>query len=332
MFPSSLTRFCLHSSQCIRHFSVTCNRQLAQLIDGKRIADDVLGEIKVENDQWVAKGNRPPSLSVVLVGEDPASSVYVKNKTKAAARAGITSNTIRKPDTISQDELLSIVNDLNKDPGVDGILVQLPVPAHMDERTVCDSVAPEKDVDGFNMVNVGRLCLDLPSIIPATPYGIWELLKRSGIETFGKNAVVCGRSKNVGMPIATLLNSDGDHSSRMGMDATVTLCHRYTPPDELLRFTKAADIIVVAVGIPGLIKGDMVKDGVAVIDVGINRVTDEKTGKPKLVGDVDFDEVSKKASYITPVPGGVGPMTVAMLMRNTMDAAKRNQQKKSSGS
>nr|XP_054773603.1 bifunctional methylenetetrahydrofolate dehydrogenase/cyclohydrolase, mitochondrial-like [Lytechinus pictus] len=295
----------------------------AQIIDGKKIADDVLKEIKAETDEWIAQGNRPPQLSVVLVGEDPASSVYVKNKARAASRAGITSTTIRKPDTISQKELLAIVDDLNQDPNVDGILVQLPVPPHMDERTVCDSVIPEKDVDGFNMVNIGRLLFRLFGHRP-TPYGIWELIKRSGIDLFGKNAVVCGRSKNVGMPIATLMNADGAHASGMGLDATVTPVPRYTPPEQLNRFVKSADIIVIAVGIPNLITGDMVKDGVAVIDVGINRVKDEETGKFKLVGDVNYEEVSQKASYITPVPGGVGPMTVAMLMKNTMEAAKRN--------
>ncbi|XP_041485251.1 bifunctional methylenetetrahydrofolate dehydrogenase/cyclohydrolase, mitochondrial-like [Lytechinus variegatus] len=322
---SRICRLRAPTSSCLRQFSASSERCLpAQIIDGKKIADDVLKEIKAETDEWIAQGNRPPQLSVVLVGEDPASSVYVKNKARAASRAGITSTTIRKPDTISQKELLAIVDDLNQDPNVDGILVQLPVPPHMDERTICDSVIPEKDVDGFNMVNIGRLCLDLPSVIPATPYGIWELIKRSGIDLFGKNAVVCGRSKNVGMPIATLMNADGAHASGMGLDATVTLCHRYTPPEQLNRFVKTADIIVIAVGIPNLIRGDMVKDGVAVIDVGINRVKDEETGKFKLVGDVNYEEVSQKASYITPVPGGVGPMTVAMLMKNTMEAAKRN--------
>ncbi|XP_026573093.1 probable bifunctional methylenetetrahydrofolate dehydrogenase/cyclohydrolase 2 isoform X1 [Pseudonaja textilis] len=193
---------------------------------------------------------------------------------------------------------------------------------HIDERTVCNSVAREKDVDGFHIFNIGRLCLDQPSIIPATAAAVWEIIKRTGIQTFGRNVVVVGRSKNVGMPISMLLHTDGGHE-RPGGDATVTITHRYTPKEQLMIHTQLADIVIVAAGIPKLITSDMIKRGAAVIDVGINHINDPVTGKTKLVGDVDFEEVKKKAGFITPVPGGVGPMTVAMLLKNTLIAAKK---------
>lgn len=221
---------------------------------------------------------------------------------KAANDVGIKSITKLLPSTTSEAELLKIINDLNNDDGVDGILVQLPLPDHISERKICNSVSCDKDVDGFNEKNVGRLCLDMNTLIPCTPLGVQELIKRSGIETFGKHAVVVGRSKNVGMPIMMLLHADGRHDT-CAMDATVTICHRFTPPDELKKFCKFADIIVVAAGVPGLIRADMVKPGAAVIDVGLTRIKDEKTGKNKLVGDVDFEEVKKVAGLITPVPG-----------------------------
>jgi methylenetetrahydrofolate dehydrogenase(NAD+) / 5,10-methenyltetrahydrofolate cyclohydrolase len=221
---------------------------------------------------------------------------------KAAQDVGITSITKQLPSAISESELMSILDDLNKDEEVDGILVQLPLPEHIDERKVCNFVSCEKDVDGFNEKNVGRLCLDMNTLIPCTPLGVQELIKRSQIETFGKHAVVVGRSKNVGMPIMMLLHADGRHDT-CAMDATVTICHRFTPPDQLKKFCKMADIIVCATGVPGLIRADMVKPGAAIIDVGLTRIKDEKTGKGKLVGDVDFDEVKKVAGLITPVPG-----------------------------
>ncbi|TMS04007.1 Bifunctional methylenetetrahydrofolate dehydrogenase/cyclohydrolase, mitochondrial [Larimichthys crocea] len=192
---------------------------------------------------------------------------------------------------------------------------------HIDERAICNAVSPTKDVDGFHVVNVGRMCLDQSTMLPATPWGVWEIIKRTGIPTLGKNVVVAGRSKNVGMPIAMLLHTDGRHE-RPGGDATVTISHRYTPKEQLRQHTQIADIIVAAAGIPNLITADMIKEGAAVIDVGINRVQDPVTGKSRLVGDVDFEAVRQKASFITPVPGGVGPMTVAMLMKNTIKAAK----------
>lgn len=240
---------------------------------------------------------------------------------KAAADVGIESKTERFGTEITEEQLLERIDQLNNDDAVDGILIQLPVPNHIDERKVCNAVSCDKDVDGFNERNIGRLCLDMNTLIPCTPLGVQELIKRTGIETFGKNAVVVGRSKNVGMPIAMLLHADGRNDT-CAMDCTVTICHRFTPPQELKRFCRTADIIVTATGVPGLITSDMIKEGAAIIDVGITRITDPSTGKKKLVGDVDFEEVRKKAGLITPVPGGVGPMTVAMLMKNTIIAAK----------
>lgn len=223
--------------------------------------------------------------------------------------------------TITEPELLAVVEQLNADPAVDGILVQLPLPAHINERRICNAVRCAKDVDGFNEKNVGRLCLDMNTLVPCTPLGVMELLKRSGIETFGRNAVVCGRSKNVGMPIAILLHADGRNETE-AMDATVVMCHRFTPPEQLKAFCLMADIIVSATGVPGLIRADMVKPGACIIDVGLTRVVDPETGKGRLVGDVDFEAVRQVAGHITPVPGGVGPMTVAMLMRNTFVACR----------
>uniref|UniRef100_A0A1Q3FHD2 methenyltetrahydrofolate cyclohydrolase n=2 Tax=Culex tarsalis TaxID=7177 RepID=A0A1Q3FHD2_CULTA len=295
--------------------------EMAKLIDGKQISADIRAELREQIEQWMAKGNRAPQLTAILIGDDPASSTYVANKMKAAADVGINSKTERYGSDITEDELLARIEALNRDDSVDGILVQLPVPGHINERKVCNSVSCDKDVDGFNERNVGRLCLDMNTLIPCTPLGVQELIKRCQIETFGKNAVVVGRSKNVGMPIAMLLHADGRNDT-CAMDATVTICHRFTPPEELTRFCRSADIIVTATGVPGLIRGDMIKEGAAVIDVGITRVTDPTTGKTKLVGDVDFEEARKVAGHITPVPGGVGPMTVAMLMKNTFIAAK----------
>lgn len=295
--------------------------EMAKLIDGKQISADIRAELREQIEQWMAKGNRAPQLTAILIGDDPASSTYVANKMKAAADVGINSETERYGSDITEDELLARIEALNRDDSVDGILVQLPVPGHINERKVCNSVSCDKDVDGFNERNVGRLCLDMNTLIPCTPLGVQELIKRCQIETFGKNAVVVGRSKNVGMPIAMLLHADGRNDT-CAMDATVTICHRFTPPEELTRFCRSADIIVTATGVPGLIRGDMIKEGAAVIDVGITRVTDPTTGKTKLVGDVDFEEARKVAGHITPVPGGVGPMTVAMLMKNTFIAAK----------
>ncbi|XP_006006556.1 bifunctional methylenetetrahydrofolate dehydrogenase/cyclohydrolase, mitochondrial isoform X1 [Latimeria chalumnae] len=326
MSPSSsfraLRSLCqvMHAHVCQLHLSAA--RHEAVVISGRKLARQIRNEAKDEVEQWVAAGNKRPHLSVVLVGDNPASHSYVLNKTKAAADVGISSETILRPASITEDKLMDLINSLNDDRNVDGLLVQLPLPEHLDERKICNAVSPVKDVDGFHVVNVGRMCLDQYSMLPATPWGVWEIIKRTGIPTLGKNVVVAGRSKNVGMPIAMLLHTDGRHE-RPGGDATVTISHRYTPKDQLREHTKLADIIVAAAGIPNLITADMIKEGAAVIDVGINRVQDPVTGKPRLVGDVDFEGVKKKASYITPVPGGVGPMTVAMLMKNTIIAAKK---------
>ncbi|XP_040412977.1 probable bifunctional methylenetetrahydrofolate dehydrogenase/cyclohydrolase 2 isoform X4 [Cygnus olor] len=261
----------------------------ATVISGTKLAKEVLKEVQRDVESWISFGNKRPHLTVVLVGDNPASHIYVRNKVKAAAAVGISSEIILRPEDISQEELLDMTLKLNKDPSVSGVLVQLPLPDHIDERTVCNAIAPEKDVDGFHIINIGRLCLDQPSIIPATAAAVWEIIKRTGIQTFGKNVVVAGRSKNVGMPISMLLHSDGEHE-RPGGDATVTITHRYTPKEQLKIHTQLADIVIVAAGIPKLITTDMVKEGAAVIDVGINHIHDPLTGKTKLVGDVDFEE------------------------------------------
>ncbi|KAB0362656.1 hypothetical protein FD754_006812 [Muntiacus muntjak] len=298
-----------------RSLHLSAVRNEAVIISGRKLAEQIKQEVRQEVEEWVASGNKRPHLSVVLVGENPASQSYVLNKTRAAASVGINSETIVKPASISEEELLNLINKLNNDDNVDSLL-------HIDERKVCNAVSPDKDVDGFHVINVGRMCLDQCSMLPATPWGVWEIIKRTGIPTLGKNVVVAGRSKNVGMPIAMLLHTDGAHE-RPGGDATVTISHRYTPKEELKKHTALADIVISAAGIPNLITADMIKEGAAVIDVGINRIQDPITAKPKLVGDVDFEGVKKKAGYITPVPGGVGPMTVAMLMKNTIIAAKK---------
>ncbi|XP_062349195.1 bifunctional methylenetetrahydrofolate dehydrogenase/cyclohydrolase 2, mitochondrial [Cinclus cinclus] len=294
----------------------------ATVISGTKLAHQVLKEVRRDVESWISAGNQRPHLTVVLVGDNPASHTYVRNKIKAAAAVGISSEIILRPKDISQEELLDMTVKLNRDSRVSGLLVQLPLPDHIDERAVCNTIAPEKDVDGFHIMNIGRLCLDQPSIIPATAAAVWEIIKRTGIQTFGKNVLVAGRSKNVGMPIAMLLHTDGEHE-RPGGDATVTITHRYTPKEQLKIHTQLADIVIVAAGIPKLITTDMVKEGAAVIDVGINHIHDPLTAKTKLVGDVDFEEVKKKAAFITPVPGGVGPMTVAMLLKNTLLVTKK---------
>ncbi|XP_018408795.1 PREDICTED: probable bifunctional methylenetetrahydrofolate dehydrogenase/cyclohydrolase 2 [Nanorana parkeri] len=297
-------------------------RSKAQIISGTKLAKEIKKEIHKDVESWLCLGNQRPHLSVILVGDNQASHTYVKNKIKAAATVGISSEVLLRPSNITQEELLDIISKLNRDSSVSGLLLQLPLPEHINERDVCNAVDPEKDVDGFHIVNIGRLCLDQSSIIPATAAAVWEIIKRTGIETFGKNVVVAGRSKNVGMPIAMLLHTDGRHE-RPGGDATVTITHRYTPKDLLKRHTQLADIIIVGAGIPKLITADMIKEGAAIIDVGINHIEDPATGKTIMVGDVDLEGVKEKAGFITPVPGGVGPMTVAMLLKNTLTAAQK---------
>uniref|UniRef100_A0A8C9I3D7 methenyltetrahydrofolate cyclohydrolase n=1 Tax=Piliocolobus tephrosceles TaxID=591936 RepID=A0A8C9I3D7_9PRIM len=265
------------------------------VISGRKLAQQFKQEVRQQVEEWVASGNKRPHLSVILVGENPANHSYVLNKTRAAADTGM-----------NKEELLNVIGKLNNDDNVDGLVVQLPLPEHIDERRICNAVSPDKDADGFHVINVGRMCLDQYSTLP-----------RTGIPTLEKNVVVAGRSKNVGMPFIMLLHTDGVHE-RPGGDATVTISHRYTPKEQLKKHTIFADIVISAAGIPNLITSDMIKEGAAVIDVGINRVHNPVTAKPKLVGDVDFEGVREKAGYITPVPGCVGPMTVAMLMKNTI--------------
>lgn len=259
----------------------------AKLIDGRKISSDIRKELKQQVEEWVEKGNRRPFLTAILVGEDPASQKYIHNKMLAAKDVGINSETIRLPDTTLEEEIISLVEKLNKDSKVDGILVQLPVPEHVNERNVCNAVDPRKDVDGFHILNIGKLTLNMDTFVPATALGVIELIKRSNIKTFGKNIVICGRSKNVGLPMAMILHADAKYECS-GHEATVVLCHRHTPPEELNFFAKRADIIISATGVVNLIKPEMVKPGACIIDVGINRIQ-TSDGKTKIVGDVDFE-------------------------------------------
>uniref|UniRef100_A0A3B3CXC6 methenyltetrahydrofolate cyclohydrolase n=1 Tax=Oryzias melastigma TaxID=30732 RepID=A0A3B3CXC6_ORYME len=289
----TLRKLCQHSQHQVCKLHTSASRQEAVVISGRKLARQIRDEARADVEKWVLDGNRRPHLSVILVGDNPASHSYVLNKTRAAAEIGISSETILKHTDISEEELLDLIDKLNTDHRVDGLLVQLPLPDHIDERTICNAVAPAKDVDGFHVVNVGRMCLDQTTMLPATPWGVWEIIQRTGIPTFGKNVLVAGRSKNVGMPIAMLLHTDGHHE-RPGGDATVTITHRYTPKEQLRQHAQIADIIVAAAGVPNLITADMIKEGAAVIDVGINRVKDPVTGKDRLVGDVDFEGTAKQ--------------------------------------
>lgn len=289
---------------------------MASLIDGKAIAAAVRQDVAAGVAEWTSAGNRPPYLSVILVGDNPASASYVRGKTRACAEVGIGSDTLTPPADIPETELLAMVERLNRDPSVDGILVQLPLPSHIDEQKVIRAISPDKDVDGFHPVSVGRMWLGQPGFAPATPAGILEMLRRSDIEVKGQHVVIVGRSNIVGKPMAGLL-------VQKGIDATVTICHSRTR--DLPSFTRQADILVAAIGVAEFIKADMVRDGAVVIDVGMNRVDDPtKERGYRLTGDVDFEGVFGKASHITPVPGGVGPMTIAMLLKNTLAAAKLN--------
>jgi len=288
-----------------------------ELIDGKKVSEDIRKEITAEVASMIDRDIRAPHLAAVIVGEDPASQTYVASKEKQAKAAGFTSTVYRLPADTTKEELLSVIGFLNDDPEVDGFIVQLPLPGHIDEQEVLQAVNPRKDVDGFHPENVGRMALGLPCYIPATPNGIMELLKRYNVETTGKHCVVLGRSHIVGSPVSILMSQ----KSQPG-DATVTLCHSRTR--NLAEITRGADILIAAIGKPGFVTADMVKDGAVVIDVGIHRIEDpEKKSGFRLTGDVDFDAVSKKASMITPVPGGVGPMTIASLLQNTLKSAKK---------
>ncbi len=288
---------------------------LNKIIDGKKIAKEVLSELAVEVDSF-RRDYRPPKLAVIIVGEDPASEIYVGMKVRASAKCGIDSDLVEMASDISEEYLLERLKRLNSDPGIDGILVQLPLPAHIDKQNVIERISPDKDVDGFHPYNLGRILSDKPRFIPCTPLGIQVLISKYGVKAEGRNVVIVGRSLIVGKPMAMLLSAKSNSGN-----ATVTICHSRTK--DLSRVTVKADILIAAVGKANMITGDMVKGGVVVIDVGVNRVDDPETKRGyRLEGDVDFDSVQPKASLITPVPGGVGPMTVAMLMQNTLQAAR----------
>jgi methylenetetrahydrofolate dehydrogenase (NADP+) / methenyltetrahydrofolate cyclohydrolase len=287
---------------------------MTKLLDGKSISlaiqDEIAEEVRILRD----KGHRAPCLVAVLVGEDPASETYVASKIKACERVGFTSRLQKLDPSISEEELLSEIEKLNNDKEVDGFIIQLPLPKHINETKVILAVDPAKDVDGFHPENVGRMALNLPCFLPATPYGIIQLLERYKVETAGKHCVVLGRSHIVGSPVSILLT----RNSYPG-NCTVTVCHSKTP--DLSYFTKQADILVVAIGKPEFVTADMVKEGAVVVDVGIHRVEDaSKKSGYRVTGDVRFDEVAAKSSFITPVPGGVGPMTIASLLKNTLQA------------
>ncbi|MFH6771266.1 bifunctional methylenetetrahydrofolate dehydrogenase/methenyltetrahydrofolate cyclohydrolase FolD [Gaetbulibacter aestuarii] len=288
------------------------------ILDGNKTSKDIKNEIAAQVERMKAKGEKVPHLAAVLVGTDGASMTYVNSKVKDCEMVGFKSTLIDLPEETSEEKLLQIVHDLNTDDDVDGFIVQLPLPKHIDEQKVLMAINPDKDVDGFHPTNVGKMTLGLPTFISATPFGIMELLERYEIETSGKHVVVMGRSHIVGRPMSILLSQ-----KRKAGNATVTVVHSRTT--NLKEITKQADIIVAAIGISEFLTADMVKDGVVVIDVGITRVPDDtKKRGYRLAGDVDFESVSKKASYITPVPGGVGPMTRAMLLKNTLLARERH--------
>ena len=280
----------------------------AQIISGTQLASQIKSNVAQQISQYVAQGKRAPGLAVILVGADPASQVYVGSKRKSCAEIGITSKSYDLPETTTEQALLELIKELNQDNTVDDILVQLPLPKHIDSTKVIEQISPEKDVDGFHPYNVGRLCQRIPTLRACTPYGVMKLLETTGISFYGKHAVIVGASNIVGRPMALELLLAG---------CTVTVTHRFT--EDLASHIRQADILVVAVGKPKFIKGEWIKEGAVVVDVGINRL------EGKLVGDVEFDIAAQRASYITPVPGGVGPMTVAMLMQNTLSAYEKQQ-------
>lgn len=288
-----------------------------EILDGKKISNDIKQEIAEEVAKMKDRGEKVPHLAAVLVGNDGASLTYVGSKVRSCKKIGFESTLIHLPEDTSEEKLLAQVEALNANPEIDGYIVQLPLPKHINEQKVLLAVDPNKDVDGFHPENFGKMALDMVSFIPATPYGIMELLRRYDVDTTGKHTVVIGRSHIVGRPISILMSQKGKAA-----DATVTLTHSRT--QNLTDFTKNADIIVSALGVPDFLKADMVKEGVVIIDVGITRVPDSSEKGYYITGDVDFDEVAPKASHITPVPGGVGPMTIAMLLKNTLLARKRN--------
>lgn len=286
----------------------------AVIIDGKQVAADIRAEV-AQKVAELKKNGKNACLAVILVGENPASVSYVTGKQKALAEVGMQDRSVHLPENTTEEDLLKLIDQLNNDDTVHGILVQLPLPKHINEDKVIMAISPKKDVDGFHPVNVGNMMIGRPGFLPCTPHGIIVLLKRMGIETSGKHAVVIGRSNIVGKPVSVLL-------AQKSVNCTVTICH--TGTKNLSEITKQADVIVVASGHPHTLTGDMIKDGAVVIDVGVNRIPDSsKKSGFRLVGDCDFDDLKEKASFITPVPGGVGPMTIAMLMVNTLESAEK---------
>ncbi len=290
---------------------------MMKIIDGKKIAEDIRTEIALEVRKMLDDNQKPPHLVAIIVGEDGASQTYVANKEKACHEVGFISTIYKLPDTVKESELLKTIDFINHDDEVDGLIVQLPLPKHISPEKVLLQIRPEKDVDGFHPQNIGRMMVGMPTFLPATPFGIMELLKRSHIETEGKNCVVVGRSNIVGTPMSLLLSRNSNPGN-----CTVTLCH--SKSKDIKKLTLEADIIIAAVGKPNFISGDMVKKDAVVIDVGIHRIPSAETKSGyKLTGDVNFEEVSSKCSYISPVPGGVGPMTIVSLLLNTLKSAKK---------
>jgi len=287
-----------------------------QLIDGKATSNEIKDELAAEVEKIKAAGDKVPHLAAVLVGNDPASDTYVNAKVKACEKIGFGSTLVRLDESTTTEEVLAKIDELNKDDDIDGFIVQLPLPDHIDEQQVTEALDPKKDVDGFHPVNLGKLALGLPTFVSATPNGIMELLKRYDIDTSGKHCVVLGRSNIVGTPMSILMSRKAEPGN-----CTVTVCHSRTK--DIASYTKQADILIVALGQKEFVTGDMVKEGAVVIDVGIHRVPDEsKKSGFRLVGDVKFDEVASHCSHITPVPGGVGPMTIASLLSNTLKASR----------
>ncbi len=289
-----------------------------EILDGKKVSNDIKDEIAAEVLKMKERGEKVPHLAAVLVGNDGASLTYVGSKVKACERIGFESTLVKMPSTTSEIELLAKIKELNQNDDIDGFIVQLPLPPQIDTQKVLLAVDPDKDVDGFHPMNFGKMALDMSTFIPATPFGILELLERYNVDTKGKHTVVIGRSHIVGRPMSILMGRKGWPGN-----STVTLTHSHTK--NITQIISQADIVISALGVPNFLKAEMVKDDAVVIDVGITRVTDESRPKGyKIVGDVDFDKVSKKASFITPVPGGVGPMTIAMLLKNTLLARERH--------
>lgn len=286
-----------------------------KIIDGKLVAETMKKEIASEVAAMLDKGLSAPHLAAVLVGDDGASITYVNSKEKACRSVGMTSSIYRLPEKSTEEDVLKIVDFLNNDDEIDGYIVQLPLPSHINENKIIQSIKPTKDVDGFTLHNIGLMQIGEPCYLPATPFGILELLKRSNVKTEGKHVVVMGRSNIVGTPVSVML-------SRKGADATVTICHSKT--QNLKEITRQADILIVAIGQPEFVKADMVKDGAVIVDVGIHRIEDNSEKGYHIVGDVDYKDVYEKVSKITPVPGGVGPMTIVSLLHNTLLAAKKN--------